>query len=190
MSENGERRFEILGQKFPYPETAYALAGLFVVVLGIFAVLYLVLVVANTERLTLVTRAIYQWNGRRIESPEQSRVVQFWSPSSDTCQYAQKDSVGKVVADDNWLCVSDQKVKDFDEKVIQYPEVIGYRRHNVFGHGRTEFKEGLWWTLNVTKKFSIESFVYSYSQFWGNKRDVYVEEIGSRNVFVGSKQQD
>jgi len=70
-----ENTFKILGQEFPYPETIWAAIGLSVFCLSVVAVVYLVLISASSEKLTLVTQAVYQWNGKQLTRPEETRLV-------------------------------------------------------------------------------------------------------------------
>jgi hypothetical protein len=191
--------FKILGQKFPYPENFYEIGGLLVFLAAVGVVAWILFVRAKPENLVVLTGTIFDSKGETVSKPTPAHLVQFWSPSSKTCQSVKDDireSVGgdHITGEEQWECppegqndpkYTDEKVAEFARHLVAFPGVTGFRRYEVYGHGRTRYKTGWWWVLNVSKAFDTKSLVVEYSTFWKSKQDVYVEELNGAGRYVG-----
>src|SRR5258708_2602556 len=101
--------FKVLGQKFPYPENLYEIGGLAVFLAAVGVVAWLLLIGAKSENLVVLTGALFDSRGETVSKPTPAHLVQFWSPSSNTCQSIKddiKESVGgdHVTPQENWEC--------------------------------------------------------------------------------------
>jgi hypothetical protein len=171
--------FDILGQKFNYPRTAY---GTICVFLFLTAVVALVYAFANLpkERLVYLAQFYETVSGKPISKSSQDnldhpKLIQFWTPSEDTAKSLLES--GPMKDDDKWQMVTEKKVQDFAERIETFSS--GYRRYKVVGKGSSKFKVGWWWVVTVKNTYKVEDFVQYYGEFWGTKKAVYVEELGS-----------
>ena len=55
--------------------------------------------------------------------------------------------------------------------------VLGYRRTEVWGHGRTTLKPGWWWTMTVVTNYTVQDFIGAYRGFWKSSNAIFVEVI-------------
>jgi hypothetical protein len=115
---------------------------------------------------------------------EETRQLEFWTPSIKTQEYLQKD--GRVAGDkEKWQIIpSDDVVAQFGAVLHSNMDVFGYRRVEVWGQGRTGFKPGWWWTMNVTTNYSATNLAHIYQKFWKAPQAVLIEVIDNR----GSKE--
>jgi hypothetical protein len=58
--------------------------------------------------------------------------------------------------------------------------ILGYRRVEVWGHGRTSYKPGWWWSVNVTTNCPVSQLAQMYRQFWKPPSAVFIEVIDNR----------
>jgi hypothetical protein len=118
-------------------------------------------------------------NGRTTSLGD-SRQLEFWTPSARTRDYLTgKD--GEVAPTDLWQVISnDDAVLQFGSVLHSNQNVLGYRRIEVFGQGRTGFKAGWWWTLNVLTNYSEQDLGRAYEGFWKSHQVVFVEVIDNR----------
>jgi hypothetical protein len=104
--------------------------------------------------------------------------LEFWTPSVKT-----KDFLSKEAGDTNrnWEAVeSEQVVTDFGKHLRKDSDVVGYRRTEVWGHGRTALKPGWWWSITVRTNYPVSKLAKSYREFWKTPSSVFVEVIDNR----------
>lgn len=108
------------------------------------------------------------------------RQFEFWTPSAKTKDYLHKEG-GEVVAEERWEAIpSDDMVVQFGQMLHSNRNVLGYRRIEEFGQGRSAFKPGWWWTVNVFSNYSAVEMGRAYQDFWKSRQTVFMEEIDSR----------
>jgi hypothetical protein len=118
-------------------------------------------------------------NGDQIVSGE-TRQMEFWTPCAETKNYLHKEN-GEVVDSEKWEVIpSDDAVVQFGEMLHSNQNVLGYRRVEVWGQGRTIFKPGWWWTLNVYTNYSVVDLAQAYQLYWKQSQPVFVEVIDNR----------
>lgn len=194
MADDDRNLIEILGQRIHYPQTWQATIGVTVVTLIVAVttavVVWIVMVRASKERVNEIAGFVLKIstfsNSGGLEEEHAGEIVQFWSPSVETCPSIQA-SYGQVRPDQQWQCIaSDAPAVKFGDAMMQQfdPHLNGYRRWKVSGRGRTALKDGFWWVMNVDDRFDIPTFVRFYSQYWKNEKPVYIEEIRGKQGFT------
>ena len=109
-----------------------------------------------------------------------TRQMEFWTPSAKTKDYLAKEG-GEVVTKEKWEAIpSDDTVSQFGMMLHSNLNVVGYRRVEVWGQGRTGYKPGWWWTVNVTTTYSVGDLSQAYQSFWKPSQAVFVEVIDNR----------
>jgi len=109
-----------------------------------------------------------------------SRQMEFWTPSVKTKDFLHKEE-GEIVATEKWQVIpNDDTVAQFGAVLHSNVSVLGYRRIEVWGQGRTGFKPGWWWTMNVLTNYSPGDLGQSYQAFWKSHQTVFVEVIDNR----------
>jgi hypothetical protein len=109
-----------------------------------------------------------------------TRQMNFWTPSARTGDFITK-SGGPVSAPDKWQVIaSDEPVMQFGLLLHSNANVFGYRRTEVWGRGRTIFKPGWWWTVNVTTNYSVAELGNAYQAFWKCSSPVFIEAVDNR----------
>ena len=187
--------FEILGQTIHYPRSVYEVIPVCALFVAAVLVVYILVVPGQSRVLDAVLgqrNVIYQ-NGVPID--QQTYQFAFWTPSAETTVAMEEDvREGRVMAVDlAWQHFSGETMseqRDEAEKRLKEFGVLlrgtgslvnGYRRQEVRGHGRTDFKAGWWWTVSVSKEYNVEQFVDLYLNFWKPTKNgqphnrVYVE---------------
>ena len=115
-------------------------------------------------------------NGSATTILGESRQLEFWTPSAET-----KDYLHNVAASQKWEVISnDEVVLQFGAMLHTNRNVLGYRRIKVLGQGRTDFKAGWWWTVNVMTNYSAADLARTYEDFWKSHQPLFVEVIDSR----------
>ena len=110
----------------------------------------------------------------------ETRQMEFWTPSAKTRNYLHKEG-GEVVANEKWQVISsDDPVLQFGTLLCSNLNVLGYRRVEEWGQGRTGFKPGWWWTMNVLTNYSVGDLAHDYQTFWKSPQAVFVEVIDNR----------
>jgi hypothetical protein len=110
----------------------------------------------------------------------ETRQMEFWTPSAKTKDYLRKYS-GNVDGREKWqILASDDPAIQFGLVLHSNQNVFGYRREEVWGQGRTSFKPGWWWTMNVTTNYSVTDLATIYRDFWKSSQPVMVEVIDNR----------
>jgi hypothetical protein len=109
-----------------------------------------------------------------------TRQLEFWTPSVKTRDYLHKQG-DEVVPTEKWEVLSnDDAVLQFGSVLHTNRNVLGYRRVEVWGQGRTSFKPGWWWTVNVLSNYSGGEMGRMYQQYWNSSQAVFIEVIDNR----------
>ena len=88
---------------------------------------------------------------------------------------------GQVVPMETWEAISNNvPVEQFGAMLHSNQAVLGYRRVEVWGQGRTTFKPGWWWTVNVLTNYTAADLSAAYEQFWKSHQALFVEVIDNR----------
>ncbi|HTD68246.1 MAG TPA: hypothetical protein VK846_17110 [Candidatus Limnocylindria bacterium] len=104
--------------------------------------------------------------------------LEFWTPSVKTKDYLAAD---KGDTNRNWEAIeSDDVVLQFGKYLRTDPDVVGYRRSEVWGHGRTALKPGWWWSITVRTNYPVSKLAKSYREFWKTQSSLFVEVIDNR----------
>jgi hypothetical protein len=104
--------------------------------------------------------------------------MEFWTPSSKT-----RDFLGKENNDTNrsWEAISsEERVMEFGKILRTDPDIVGYRRTEVWGHGRTSLKPGWWWSITVKTNYPTTRLARTYREFWKTSSSVFIEVIDNR----------
>jgi hypothetical protein len=110
----------------------------------------------------------------------ETRQLEFWTPSAKTKDYLRKEG-GDVNDKEKWQMIpSDDLVEQFGLVVHSNQNVFGYRRVEVWGQGRTSFKPGWWWTMNVTTNYSVKDLAGTYQKYWKSPQSVLIEVVDNR----------
>jgi len=118
-------------------------------------------------------------NGYTTIMPE-SRQLEFWTPSAQTKDYLHEED-GHVVPTEAWEVLSNENPNvQFGAMLHTNISVLGYRRVEVWGQGRTTFKPGWWWTVNVLTNYSAEDIAETYESFWKSHATLFVEVVDNR----------
>jgi hypothetical protein len=122
---------------------------------------------------------VVETNGNQTVLGE-TRQLEFWTPSVKTKDYLHKEG-GEVVDKEKWQIIpSDDTVAQFGRELHSTQDVIGYRRVEEWGQGRTIFKPGWWWTMTVTTNYSVVDLTRIYQKFWKSPQAVLIEVIDNR----------
>ena len=82
---------------------------------------------------------------------------------------------------DKWeVMPNEERVVQFGQLLRADADVLGYRRAEVWGHGRTTLKPGWWWAMTVTTNYSADKLVHAYRDFWKSSNAVFVEIFDNR----------
>lgn len=104
--------------------------------------------------------------------------LEFWTPSVKTKEFLTREAGD---TNRNWEAIeSEQLVTDFGKHLRKDPDVVGYRRTEVWGHGRTALKPGWWWSITVRTNYPVSKLAKSYREFWKTPSSVFVEVIDNR----------
>jgi hypothetical protein len=118
------------------------------------------------------------------------RLVQFWTPSSETQKFL-KDESGNVQADEKWEVTDEKNVDKFEEDLwarfhgtsTDPGPLLGLRRYEALGRGQTRHKAGWWWVLNVSNTFDTKDLAEFYFHSWTNSKGLYVEELNGNGHY-------
>jgi len=125
----------------------------------------------------LWTPVLIGGKGHELILQPPSRRMEFWTPSAKTKEHLPKDG-GEFRPQDKWEILStDETVNRFGFTLRSNANVLGYRRAEVWGHGKTQLKPGWWWTMTVTTNYSVQNLMHAYRDFWKSSNAVFVEVI-------------
>jgi hypothetical protein len=106
-----------------------------------------------------------------------TRRLEFWTPSGKTKDHLAREG-GGIRERDKWEAIpNDEPVQQFGNLLRTDSNVLGYRRAEVWGHGRTTLKPGWWWTMTVTTNYSVQNLLHAYRGFWKSTNAMFVERI-------------
>jgi hypothetical protein len=116
----------------------------------------------------------------------ETRQLEFWTPSAKTKDYLKPN--GRTVGDpEKWqILPNDDPVIQFGSVLHSNTSVFGYRRVEEWGQGRTSFKPGWWWTMNVSTNYSVVELARTYHQYWHCAQPLLIEVIDNRGSSVTS----
>jgi hypothetical protein len=110
----------------------------------------------------------------------ETRQLEFWTPSAKTKDYLHQQG-GEITSNEKWQALSNEEaVLQFGLLLHSNNSVLGYRRVEVWGQGRTNFKPGWWWTVNVFSNYSVGDLGRTYQKFWNAPYPVFIEVIDNR----------
>jgi len=132
---------------------------------------------APPRRLWLPT--VVDTNGAQAVLAE-SQQMNFWTPSVHTKDYLSAASTQPADPDRWQVLPNDDQVIQFGKLLHSNSNVLGYRRTEVWGHGRSVFKPGWWWTVNVYTNFSVAEMGQAYQRFWKCSGPVFIEAVQNR----------
>jgi len=122
---------------------------------------------------------VVEANGKQTALGE-TRQFEFWTPSAKTKDYLPMEA-GVVIAQEKWEVVpSDDAVLEFGSILHSNKSVLGYRRVEVWGQGRTKFKPGWWWTITALTNYSAGDLADSYRKYWKLSQGVFIEVVDNR----------
>lgn len=181
MAGNNNNSFydiELLGQGFRYPKSITGALSVLGTLSAICFIVYSFLN-ADSEKLEQIRVWSSMFLGKEGKPTQSSgsKQIQFWTPSIKTSQ-----SNGKL---EDWeMDVTQEQVSEFGDKIYELDEVNGYRRYEVFGHGKSNKKWGWWWVVNVNNSFKPEQLSSVYREFWNNSdQNIYVEILNSSSSY-------
>jgi hypothetical protein len=107
--------------------------------------------------------------------------LEFWTPSAKTKDYLTKEPKADGDTNRNWEAIeSEELVTQFGQHLRKDADVVGYRRTEVWGHGRTTLKPGWWWSITVRTNYPVAKLARTYREFWKTPSSVFVEVIDNR----------
>jgi hypothetical protein len=110
----------------------------------------------------------------------ETRQLDFWTPSAKTGDYLRKEK-GDVVPGEKWQIIGgEDAVVQFGNVLHSNSSVVGYRRVEVWGQGRTGLKPGWWWTVNVLTNYTAADLGRTYRDYWKMSQPIFVEVIDNR----------
>jgi hypothetical protein len=113
-----------------------------------------------------------------------TRRMEFWTPSAKTKDFLASEG-GNIRDKDKWEIIpNEERVIEFGKLLRSDWAVLGYRRTEVWGHGRTVLKPGWWWTMTVSTNYPLEKFVLTYRNFWQSSNAVFVEVFDNQGFEV------
>jgi len=168
-----------LGTGFAWPRTFWGTLPFAFVCAAVVAVVYLLRAPKTEEARRLWTPIVVETNGTQTVLGE-SRQMEFWTPSARTKEFLAAE--GGVIGDKHkWEIIpSDDVALKFGSLLHSNFNVLGYRRVEVWGHGRTSFKPGWWWSVNVTTNCPVGDLTRAYQDFWKPPSAIFIEVIDNR----------
>jgi hypothetical protein len=109
-----------------------------------------------------------------------SRQLEFWTPSAKTAEFLRREN-SEIIDTEKWAVISNEDtVVQFGYLLRSNTGVLGYRRVEVWGQGRTGYKPGWWWSVNVLTNYNPSDLGMAYQEFWKSHQAVFVEVIDNR----------
>lgn len=122
---------------------------------------------------------VIETNGHQTILGE-TRQMEFWTPSVKTKDFLRKEH-GDFDRTEKWQVLpSDDTVAQFGMVLHSNANVLGYRRVEVWGQGRSAYKPGWWWTMNVLTNYSVGELAGIYRDYWKSPQPVLIEVIDNR----------
>ena len=130
------------------------------------------------EARRLWTPIVVETNGSQTILGD-TRQMEFWTPSANTKKFVKADN-DPAYSKEKWQVISDDTVNQFGATLHSNRNVLGYRRVEVWGQGRTGFKPGWWWSVNVTTNCPVSELTRAYQDFWKPPSAMFIEVIDNR----------
>ena len=122
---------------------------------------------------------IVETNGDQTILAE-TRQLEFWTPSARTRDFLHQKN-GEIADTERWQALSNEDaILQFGLLLRSNTDILGFRRVEVWGQGRTGFKPGWWWTVNVFTNYSVADLGRTYQKFWNAPYPVFIEVIDNR----------
>jgi hypothetical protein len=164
---------------FARPDTLFGTACCLFVCATIAYIAWLVIAPRFTPARRLWMPVVIETNGDQTVLGE-TRQLEFWTPSAKTKDYLVKEG-GKFGDKEKWQVLpNDAAVLQFGMVLHSNQNLLGYRRVEVWGQGRTNFKPGWWWTVNAFTNYSVVDLAHTYQTFWKAPQPVFIEVIDNR----------
>ena len=167
-----------------YPSTWYGVATVFLVCFTIVAIVSLLLqsklkIEAKDLKVSFVDGRLT--TGGDVNDKNDSYKIGFWTPSLKTVEYWKSE---KFIEDkDKWeQNITENQVVEFANILLVKKVLLGYRRSEVYGKGRSVSKPGYWWIATFKNDFTPKDFAKAYIDFWHSPDSIYVEIIRTQNV--------
>ena len=175
---------EILGQRIVLPRGASEVVALVAIVAGIVACVYFVVVEGKRDNLHAVrgwwTSASVDTSG--ATTPFRGRkLLQFWTPSLRTKESTDAKPWEKLA--------TEETIHGFGAVLKSDSRVLGFRRQEVFGHGRTKSKWGWWWSVTVAHDYQPDDLLKVYSEYWKIRESIYVEITSNDAEYRGPDRE-
>jgi hypothetical protein len=162
-----------------FPKTFWGALAVICVCAAAVLIVDRVVVPKSVEARRLWTPLVIETNGNQSILGE-TRQLEFWTPSARTKDFLPVKN-GSNYAKEKWQIIpSDDEVFKFGALLHSNGNILGYRRSEVWGHGRTEYKPGWWWSVNVTTNYTATDLVRAYMSFWKPPSPVLIEVIDNR----------
>jgi hypothetical protein len=167
-------------QRSAYPRTIWGFLSVALICATITFAIYSLKPARNAQPLRrLWTPLVVNTDGKEMIVPDSLRL-EFWTPSSKTKDYLAKAG-GTNDGKSNWEIIdTEEPVMQFGRLLRSDPEVVAYRRAEVWGHGRTSLKPGWWWSVTVRTNYSVAKLARTYRGYWKLPGSVFVEVIDNR----------
>ncbi len=167
-----------LGQTIAYPRTFWGTLPYAFVCAAVVLVAYVCAPHAPPLR-RLWLPVVVDKNGAETVMGE-TEQMNFWTPSVQTKDYLSQAG-GSPTDPDRWQILSNEDlVMQFGLLLHSNANILGYRRTVVWGHGRSVFKPGWWWTVNVHTNFTAAEMARTYQTFWKDSTPVFIEVVQNR----------
>jgi hypothetical protein len=164
---------------FARPDTLFGTACCLLVCATIAFTAWLVISPRFAPARRLWMPVVIETNGDQTVLGE-TRQLEFWTPSAKTKDYLAKEG-GKFGDKEKWQVLpNDAAVLQFGMVLHSNQNLLGYRRVEVWGQGRTNFKPGWWWTVNAFTNYSVVDLAHTYQTFWKAPQPVFIEVIDNR----------
>jgi hypothetical protein len=176
--------FEILGQKFNYPNGWFELLSIFIVFSAIITIFYITFVKAESSN---IHAFLYFFSGEIQKETKQinnsgTYIIGLWTPSPQTIVFFNNLHSKELRTQDRWESKATvQMMNDFGVHLKNKNLIIGYRRYETWGQGASNsslFKPGYWWQITACKQVRPQDIVDEYIKYWRSNDDVYIEIIG------------
>jgi hypothetical protein len=110
----------------------------------------------------------------------ETRQMEFWTPSARTKDFLRQEN-GGVTSNETWQVLSsDDAAIQFGALLHSNVNVLGYRRVEVWGQGRSSYKPGWWWTVNAFTNYTVGDLAQTYQGYWKSAQPVFIEVIDNR----------
>jgi len=181
MSDSNQKPegVSFLGCSCAFPRTFWGTLPFAFICAAAVAIVYLVTREKAVESARVWRAVVVETNGMETTLGG-SRRMEFWTPSVKTKDYLARDG-SAIRPKDKWqMLASDDAVIKFGNMLHSNQDILGFRRVEEWGRGRTDFKPGWWWSVNVLTNCSVGDVNRIYQQFWKPTAPIFIEVIDNR----------